>query len=341
MAALTEAAGDQLRPLRAISPVELWPVLEEEIGLWREELDWDFSGTADLISSLLHTRSLPGYALNVGESLAGYCYWVQENHKALVGNLYVRRGCRSIERENRLLEAVLQEIFSARRIRRVEAQLMLLEEPLSRPVPFESWLARHARSYMAFDLERAPGLPPGRAAQEFVFEPWAYAYQAEAAAVIAAAYHGHVDAQVNDQYRTLAGARRFLVNLLQYPGCGLFLERASFVAQEPGGRLVGLCLASRIRAGVAHITQLCVVPEAQKRGVGYELLRRSLDRLWRDQYRRATLTVTEANDRAFRLYERVGFRVRRRFAAFVWERSEEREPAARQAAGSESGIHTT
>ena len=63
-------------------------------------------------------------------------------------------------------------------------------------------------------------------------EKWSDHYQDAAAQLIAAAYTGHVDSRINDQYRTSGGARRFLYNIVQYPGCGAFYRPASFAAFE-------------------------------------------------------------------------------------------------------------
>jgi ribosomal-protein-alanine N-acetyltransferase len=72
---------------------------------------------------------------------------------------------------------------------------------------------------------------------------------------------------------------------------------------------------------VGHITQICVDPEWQHRGVGYELLRRSLLALSGAGARRVSLTVTSSNASALNLYARVGFRHHTSFDAFVWEQA--------------------
>jgi hypothetical protein len=86
-------------------------------------------------------------------------------------------------------------------------------------------------------------------------------YQA-AAAVITAAYRGHVDAQINDQYHTLSGSLRFLNNIVRFPGCGLFDAESSHVALDRKAKsLIGLILCSRVRNDVGHVTQICILPE--------------------------------------------------------------------------------
>jgi ribosomal protein S18 acetylase RimI-like enzyme len=151
-------------------------------------------------------------------------------------------------------------------------------------------------------------------------ENWSERYQDEAAQLIASAYHGHVDSDINDQYRSAAGARRFLMNIVQYPGCGAFYQPGSYLALDPhSGHLTGICLSSLVSDDVGHITQVCVAPSARGQGLGYELLRRSLLSLTRHNCRRASLTVTASNKGAIRVYDQMGFNKRREFSAYVWD----------------------
>jgi len=54
-------------------------------------------------------------------------------------------------------------------------------------------------------------------------------------------------------------------------------------------------------------------------GVGHELMRRSLTTLKEVGCRAASLTVTASNSGAVGLYEKMGYRTIRRFAAYAWE----------------------
>jgi ribosomal protein S18 acetylase RimI-like enzyme len=172
---------------------------------------------------------------------------------------------------------------------------------------------------MRIDLRRSP-LAQGRIRVPMYVEKWSDHYTDAAAQLISAAYHGHVDSRINDQYRSAAGARRFLYNIVQYPGCGSFYRPASYAAFEAAtGRLCGVSLASLVAEECGHITQICVSPTVRGTGVGHELLRQSLTTLRDMGCRSASLTVTSSNDDAVSLYERVGFRTVRRFSAYVWE----------------------
>ena len=150
--------------------------------------------------------------------------------------------------------------------------------------------------------------------------PWQEHYQEGAAQLISTAYRGHVDSEINDQYRSMVGARKFLFNIIQFPGCGNFFQAASLVAfDSERGTLVGMCLASLVGEESGHITQICVSKDWQGRGLGYELLRQSLELLRQRAVKKVSLTVTSENTRALGLYERMGFRKTRHFSAYVWE----------------------
>jgi ribosomal protein S18 acetylase RimI-like enzyme len=311
-----------LLDLRDLQPEHLTPLLQEETEAWRSGLDWDFRASADLVRRFVQVRALNGFALLESgarsPSVAGYCYYVAEEGKGLIGDFYVREAARTLENENRLLEAVLESMWRTPGMRRVEAQLMMLSSHLNRPVPFPQWRRMFPRRF--FEASLSAGVLPPREPAGTAILPWSANLSEESARLIAISYRGHVDSQINDQYRSPAGALRFLANIVQFPGCGLFFAPASFAARDrASGELCGLSLASMVAPDVGHITQLCVAPSHQGRGVGYELLRRSIEALAERGCRSASLTVTEANQTAIRLYENLGFHNRRDFAAFVWE----------------------
>ena len=81
------------------------------------------------------------------------------------------------------------------------------------------------------------------------------------------------------------------------------------------------------------MTQLCVAPEARNRHLGHDLLTVALRNLASRGCSLLTLTVTEANQNAIRLYTRAGFSTRLRFDALVLEKPAPRSipwPSARQ-----------
>lgn len=315
---LSAVQQTELIELRHLSGSDLQPLLWEEAQTWHEMLEWDFSPSAELVMKFVDLQSLSGFAVLVDGRVAGYSYYIAEDRKGLVGDVYVMNAHRTFSRENNLLQAVMDELVNICAVRRVESQLMMLASPLSRPMVYESHIHEFRRTFMVWDRS-IWGHGASKAEDLLLFESWREERQEEAARMIAHAYQGHVDSQINDQYQSIPGARRFVGNIIQYPGCGKFFAPASCIAfRKDTGQPCGLILGSLVSEGVGHITQICVSPESRGLGIGYELLRRACREFADHGYNKVSLTVTSSNASAIRLYERMGFRRMREFAAHVW-----------------------
>jgi ribosomal protein S18 acetylase RimI-like enzyme len=322
MAAVIEPlppAPPEIRDLRAFTAINLEPLLQEETRDWRELLDWDFTRSADLVRRFVDLRSLNGAVLVEGRSISGYCYYVYEEHKGLVGDIYLSRPFRTRDRELLLMKTVMQDMITAPFVTRIESQLMLSPMYPVRSLPYSEYLRAFERNFMLCPIDPARDLRQRNVSSLIRFDNWADYHQEAAAMLIEESYQGHVDSLINDQYRTVAGARRFLYNIVNYPGCGDFAPSASLVAISSFGELAGLSLCSIVNDRTGHITQVCVAPAFRGTGLGYELMRRSLLRLAQIGCRRVSLTVTSSNREAIRLYENLGFRTIRQFHAYVWE----------------------
>ncbi|MGB6383766.1 MAG: GNAT family N-acetyltransferase [Terriglobales bacterium] len=321
----------EILDLRHFSSADLRPLLEDEIAMWGSVLAWDYAVSAEMILRYMDAKILPGYAAIERGSIFGYSFFVYEQNKGVIGDLFVRDSARDNARgpdrhevEERLLTHVIETLQQSPGVHRVEAQLLAHHAgEVSRPF-LQQGFSRHPRVFMNFEIDKHPQtslptslpvLPP-----QFEIRPWSEQEYQAAAALITAAYRGHVDSEINDQYRSLTGSLRFLNNIVRFPGCGTFDPRASFVVLERRTHtLIGLILCSQVRPDVGHITQVCVLPEHRSAGLGAAMLAASTRNLRDRGFRFISLTVTEANDRAIALYKRIGFESTRVFDAFVWE----------------------
>jgi ribosomal protein S18 acetylase RimI-like enzyme len=325
----------EILDLRHFSSADLRPLLEDEVSMWGRMLAWDYTTSAEMILRYMDAKILPGYAAIERGSIFGYSFFVYEQSKGVIGDLFVRDSAHDGDRapdqrpdrrevEERLLTHVIETLQQSPGIHRVEAQL--LAHPtgeVARPF-LQQGFSRHPRVFMNFEIgkhpeasssSKPPALPP-----QFEMRPWSEQEYQSAAALITAAYRGHVDSEINDQYRTLTGSLRFLNNIVRFPGCGTFDPQASFsVFQRRTRTLVGLILCSLVRPDVGHITQVCVLPEYRSAGLGEAMMAASTRNLRSRGFRCISLTVTEANDRAIALYKRIGYESTRVFDAFVWE----------------------
>jgi len=83
-----------------------------------------------------------------------------------------------------------------------------------------------------------------------------------------------------------------------------------------------MLLSSRVREDVGHVTQLCVMPALRGLGLGRILMQQAARVLAKRGGTALSLTVTEANETALRLYDELGFKTLHRFEAMVWDASE-------------------
>jgi len=312
----------EILDLRHFSSADLRPLLEDEIKVWANLLCWDYSGSAEMILRYMDAKFLPGYAAVSHGRVFGYSFFVYENNKGVIGDLFVNEGENGADRrevERRLLIHVIETLQQSPGVHRIEAQLLAHEAGAAAKPFLDQRFSRHARLFMTLPLTDMRAFEK-KVTQEIEIRRWTELDYQPSASVITAAYRNHVDSEINDQYRTLSGSLRFLNNIVRFPGCGTFDPESSFVAMEKStGALVGIILCSRVRHDVGHVTQVCVLPEYRSHGLGKSLLAATLQNLRQRNFSVLSLTVTEANSRAVDLYQRLGFETKRVFDAFVWE----------------------
>ena len=317
----------EILDLRLLRPRDLEPLLEEEKQLWRSRLQWDYSNTAAWILRFMETRALAGYAAVEQGRPVGYSFFVYEDYKGLIGGFFVSGEFCNGETESRLVTHVIETLQATPRIGRIEAQFIHFSSEPVRQCFLSQDFQSYGRKFLYFRL--ADGLPlPVSNDSGVDLVSWKPRWFPEAAQLITRAYRGHVDSQISDQYRTRAGAMRFLENMIHHAGCGVFQENCSFLAFRKGGGLpCGMVLTSVVQDRVAHVTQLCVDPEFQGRGIGPRLMAQVLQTLRERGFEATTLTVTASNTRALRLYEQLRFSSLTVFDAFVWNATPERDLA--------------
>ena len=312
--------------LRQLNSRQIEPLLAEEAQRWREELRWDYRSSLDLIKKFVEARSLAGCAAMEDGQAAGYAFYVIEEHKGLLGGLYVSPRFPQMALANELLTSTLETLRAVPYIGRIEAQLV----PFG--CEFDGALSKHGfhlypRQFMLLDLNspsgnsRSNGSSPSANEQSGLrLEEWNDRYFTACARLIQLAYADHMDGEINDQYRSEEGALKFLKNIIMLPGCGQFQQRASFVLRAPHSHeLAGVVLTSAVAPGVGHTTQICVMPGYQRHGLGRRLIEATIQSLRAHRFSALSLTVTAANERAVRLYASLGFTQIKTFTAGVWQ----------------------
>ena len=310
--------------LRRIAARDLEPLLADEIQEWRTHLDWDFQPSADLVRKYAGTNSLGGAALVSDGWVAGYGYAVLEEPRGIIGDIYVRPHLRDALSESELFRSLLDALVATPRITRMESQLMLVTPESAALIAGASASGKPVRLFgrrlMSRDGQlRLPGVG-ATVRTRFRFDRWEDHLMHTAGAIIAGAYKDEADGEINAQYRSPGGARKFLTNIVDFPGCGTFHKAASFIAfDSQSGEAAGMVLSSFVSLEAGHISQLCVMPNFRGAGLGHELLRTAAAALYQHGAQRITLTVTESNATAISIYESFGFHTVRNFFAYIWE----------------------
>ncbi len=293
-------------------------LLAAESRLWTEELHWDYAASARLISSCLEEKRLSGYALVKDRRVSGYCFFFYENDKALIGDLFVTSDGTRVGDARLLLDHVTETVLATPGLSRVEAQLPNFSFQDIAPGFQLNGFEAFDRRFMLVPLRQRP-LPAARIAQEFAIDHWERRFDKHAAQLLYQTYRGHVDGTINDQYESLEGTARLIDNIVHHRGCGEHLGRISRLAfHAPSRKLAGALAITEVRAGTAHIPQVAVAPEFQGYGIGSAMIEAAFDDLLSEGYEEVSLTVTDLNAGAVRLYERLGFHTFRRFGAYVW-----------------------
>ena len=303
------------RPLTDFSARELRPLLAEESDHWGGELLWDYADVSSAVAGGLDRQTLTGRVLHDGERPVAYCYYLLDSGRAIVGSLFAAAPFRGRGIEEQLLDAVLAEAQGRPGNDRVECQTLFSTAPAADGHFARAGFESRRRHYLVRELEDPAPVP----AHGFRLRAVRREDLATAARVIHRSHEGTLDAALNMTYATPGFCRGFVDTLVLRSGCGRFDADASFLAEGPEGP-VGVLLASRLSRSNGHVCQVSVVPEAQARGLGTVPVSSALHAMKRHGLETASLSVTVDNSPAYRLYMRLGFRIRKEFAAHAWVR---------------------
>jgi ribosomal protein S18 acetylase RimI-like enzyme len=303
------------RLLTDVSSRELHSLLAEESRYWGCELLWDYSDVSSAVESGLDRRSLTGRVLEDSERPVAYCYYLLDGGRAIVGSLFAAEPFRGRGIEEQLLDAVLLEAQGRPGNDRVECQTLFSTSAGADARFAHAGFLSRGRHYMVRDLREPAQVPT----HEFRLRGVRRDDLGPAAEIIHRSHRGSLDAALNMTYATPGLCRGFVDTLVMRSGCGRFDPEASFYVED--GRCgIGVLLASHLSKDNGHICQVSVAPEAQGQGLGTVLMTAALEGFRRQGLASASLSVTVGNEPAYGLYTRLGFQLRKVFAAHAWVR---------------------
>jgi ribosomal protein S18 acetylase RimI-like enzyme len=304
------------RPLSRVDARLFGELLEEEARFWREQLEWDYSAVRMALLRGIAERTVEGLVAQSDGRVVAYCCCLREVGRAVIGSLYASAAFRGTGLEEHLLDRVLHETKGAFGSKRIEGQTLFSTAKAADEEFTRAGFTSYRRQYLTLRLAAALDAP-AHALRLTRIGRWDLD---RAADLVFASHQGSLDAVVNSTYATREQCRQFVESLVLRDSCGTYDVEASFLAYGSGGP-IGLILCTRLSPTNGHVCQVSVVPQAQGCGVGRVLMVSALEAFRRAGLSTASLSVTVGNERAQRLYDRLGFGVRKGFGAHAWERS--------------------
>jgi ribosomal protein S18 acetylase RimI-like enzyme len=293
--------------------------MQEEQKAWMSDLCWDYSPVCQILLSFIKQKLLPGYVALHENNAVGYVYFLVNQAKGVIGAVYVSRNGQTQEAVEELLSLSISSLKDGQNIKRIEAQIMPFNNVNLTPSFTQQGFTYFPRHYLELDLNSHRIKAESSLIEEVI--PWSSAYLDRAADMSLLSYRDQIDAEICEDYQTKAGCASYLRSLVENPGCGIFIPETSFMALDGRGFPCGFLVCSRISGGAAMIPQIAVHPSHQGKGVGNILMNCCFKRLKALGFRSVSLTVTKKNRRAFEWYQRLGFKIRKEFGAYIWQRT--------------------
>ena len=305
-------------PISYLDSNFLASLMREEQQAWLYDLGWDYSPVQQILISFMNQKLLPGYVAVQEQEAVGYTYFLMNKAKGIIGSIYVRETELSQEITDELLSLTISGLKETPRIKRVEAQIMPFNNLDISSVFFRNGFRHFPRSYLNLDLNAFSSQTSPTSSERII--PWELRNIESAAKIVAAGYKNQADAEICSDYRTVSGCENYLRNVVKNPGCGFFMPETSFMALDQKDNPCGLIIGCRISDGIGMIPQIAVHPSCQGKSLGNTLMMRSLEKYKLMGFYRISLAVTPGNRRAYEWYRRLGFKIRKQFGAYVWER---------------------
>jgi ribosomal protein S18 acetylase RimI-like enzyme len=305
-------------PLSLLDENLLLPLMLEEQRAWMADLSWDYSSVCRILASFAKQKMLPGFVALDDNKAVGYTYFIINSGKGIIGAVFASKSSSSQETAQNLIGMAASSLKETKGVIRIEAQIMPFNDIDLAAAFVPQGFNHYKRTYLDLDLaerRNSMELPPmGK------IIAWNSAFVESAAEMNMLSYQNQADAELCEDYRTKAGCESYLRSLIENPGCGIYMPEASFMALDSQNSVSGLIICTRISENAAMIPQISIHPSHQGKGLGGNLMHRTLLQLKSMGLSRVVLTATQKNHRAFEWYQRLGFKPRKEFGAFVWER---------------------
>jgi len=291
---------------------------------WRDDLHWDADRSMKLLEQGRSSGRACGWlARNDEDEVVGWTFYLLHNRILQIGGLHAETG----EVTRTLLDAILHSAEAE-----LATQLLCYTYPSS--AALESALTRRRFDicrylYLTKPLTGASAPEPAAflpVPSDFLDETpldttppdttplrsglriahWREEDGVATVRVMSRAFAGVPSARCFAPRGQLDEWAHYLAQVVTMSMCGPFLREASLTAWD-GGMLRAAALLTSVDPSTAHVAQIVVDPDAQRRGVARDLLGTACAIARARGFERVTLLVAENNARARTLYQTLGF----------------------------------
>src|SRR2546423_15701123 len=102
-------------------------LFDEQCREWLALLRWDYSGPSRMIRQIVRQRELVGFVAINGARAVGFTYYVVENGRCSIGDIFVTKDWRGTGVDRELVAAILDELERGPRLRRIESQCVSVD----------------------------------------------------------------------------------------------------------------------------------------------------------------------------------------------------------------------
>lgn len=308
----------RLEDWRQASAAAVGRLYAAECERWQRELDWDFTPSCRVVEEARVAGRLPGFVVRDAGRVRGWTFFALHEQELQVGVL--------VASDDEALDLLVAGILSS-----PEAELGCRVSCFLYPdgVPLAAVLAGerfevHNHPYLASALPLAglPMAPREGAPPATTFRPLERTDVLDVVHVMARAYGDAPEARCFAPEGRKDQWARYVLQLLETPGCGRYLPCGSLVA-ESCGLVVGAVIATALSDSMAHIAQVVVDPAARGQGLGRQLVERACSAV-SGRFAAVSLLVAESNVAAHSLYLSLGFERRANFVAGRLSRGDRR-----------------
>jgi ribosomal protein S18 acetylase RimI-like enzyme len=321
-------ANLKIIPLSQADLGSLELLFDEQCAEWLSFLQWDYSGPSRLVREVARQNDLEGVVALNNDQIIGFAFYVVEQTRCSIGDIYVSRSWRKTGADRQIAAAIIRRLELLPGLNRIESQCVGIGNDAANSF-FENYgFKRFDRLFMVAQLKSIEPSSivrgtkhPGNQPDDVVLRPWEERDSSPAANVIYQSHRLEHDSLINSQYRSQEGCAELVTVLTDSIWCGSFLPTVTHVAEDTvTGKPVGVLIASRMAARAGHFGQVSVLPSYQNQGIGRRLIAAGIEELRELDFNTVSLAVTSLNEPAVHLYQACGFRTIHTFPVFYFER---------------------